>query len=176
MSPFAGIFRTLAVSVVLVLSSCIREDVPDGADLGPGDRLPDFSVTMDDGSCLATPDLAGTVSVLVFFNTGCPDCRQEMPVIQKLYDNWGEVVRIVCISREQGPDAIRSYWEENGLTLPFSAQLDRRVYSLFAVSGIPRIYVNSADLIIAGVYTDSPLASYEDLTQDIRGLLPSAGL
>lgn len=163
-------------AAMLFLVSCIREERPGGADLGPGDSLPRFSVAMDDGSVLASSDLAGTVSVVVFFNTGCPDCREELPAVQKLYDNWREVAAIVCISREEGAAEIRRYWEENGFTLPFSAQQDRSVYELFASSGIPRIYVCAPDLTIAAVHDDSPLASYEDLVQDIRGLLPSAGL
>ena len=57
--------------ILLTMSACIRDRIPEGADLRPGDRLPWFSVTMDDGSVLSTGDLAGKVSVIVFFHTGC---------------------------------------------------------------------------------------------------------
>lgn len=49
------------------------------------------------------------------------------------------------------------------ITLPYSAQTDRTVYSLFASSIIPRIYIVSPSLVITHSFTDNPLASYEAL-------------
>ena len=69
--------KTVLILAVLVLavSACIRDKIPEGAELGPGDRLPEFSVILDDGSVVSTGDLSGKVSVIVFFHTGCPDCH-----------------------------------------------------------------------------------------------------
>ena len=154
--------KTVLILAVLVLavSACIRDKIPEGAELGPGDRLPEFSVILDDGSVVSTGDLSGKVSVIVFFHTGCPDCQAELPVIQRIHDD-------LCISREEDAADIAEYWAENGLTLPYSAQKDRTVYSLFARMGVPRVYVSSGDLVIHSVYDDSPVATYEDLAADI---------
>ena len=107
----------------VLLASCIREGRP-GGDIAPGDRLPDFVVEMNDGSLVSTASLEGSVSLIMFFNTGCPDCREELPAVQRIYDDFGPCVRIVCISREEGRAGIEAYWRENGLTLPYSAQED----------------------------------------------------
>ena len=131
---------------------------------------------MNDGSLVSTASLEGSVSLVMFFNTGCPDCREELPAVQRIYDDFGSCVRIVCISREEGRAGIESYWCENGLTLPYSAQEDRAVYELFAGSGVPRVYVSSPDLVVMKVYDDDPIAGYDELAADIRGLLPSGGL
>ena len=155
--------------ILLAASACIRDRIPEGADLGVGDRLPEFCVVMDDGASLCTEDLAGKVSVVVFFHTGCPDCREELPVIQRIYDEFSPGTAVVCISREEEEDDIAGYWAENGLSVPYSAQEDRAVYSLFASEGVPRVYVSSPDLIIRHVYDDSPVASYHDLASDIAG-------
>ena len=108
--------------ILLTMSACIRDRIPEGADLRPGDRLPWFSVTMDDGSVLSTGDLAGKVSVIVFFHTGCPDCQAELPVIQRIHDEFSPEAAVLCISREEDAADIAEYWAENGLTLPYSAQ------------------------------------------------------
>ncbi len=164
-----------AISAAMLLVSCIREGRP-GSEIAPGDRLPDFVVEMNDGSLVSTASLEGSVSLIVFFNTGCPDCREELPVIQRIYDDFGAEVRTVCISREQGSAGIEAYWRENGLTLPYSAQEDRAVYELFAGSGVPRVYVSSPDLVVRKVYDDDPIAGYDDLAADMEGLLRSGGL
>ena len=121
--------------------------------------------------------LAVCVAVIAFFTTSCPDCRRELPKLDALYRSYGsDSVAFVCISREEGRAGIEAYWRENGLTLPYSAQEDREVYELFAGSGVPRVYVSSPDLVVRKVYDDDPIAGYDELAADIRGLLPSGGL
>lgn len=78
---------------------------------------------------------------------------------------------MVCISREESSAEIVRYWDENHLTLPYSAQENRTVYYLFAKSGIPRVYVIDKELVIRSVFTDNPLASYEDLAEAITASL-----
>ena len=157
----------ILAALMLAVSACIRDKIPEGAELGPGDRLPEFSVILDDGSVVSTGDLSGKVSVIVFFHTGCPDCQAELPVIQRIHDEFSTEAAVLCISREEDAADIAGYWAENGLTLPYSAQKDRTVYSLFARMGVPRVYVSSGDLVIHSVYDDSPVATYEDLAADI---------
>ena len=60
---------------------------------------------------------------------------------------------------------------KNHLTLPYSAQENRTVYYQFAKSGIPRVYVIDKELVIRSVFTDNPLASYEDLAEAIETCL-----
>ncbi len=158
-------------AVALTLSSCIRDRIPQGADLQPGDRLPDFSVIMSDGTSFSSADLDGKVSLIMFFHTGCPDCQAELPVVQQIHEEFGLQIAICCISREEGPETVRTYWLENGLTLPYSAQEDRSVYSLFAGMGVPRVYVSGRDRVIYSVYDDSPIATPDQLEADIRACL-----
>lgn len=62
--------------------SCIRENVGESIQyVQPGDRLPDFTVELSDGTILSRHSLVGKVSVLVFFHTECPDCQRELPVV-----------------------------------------------------------------------------------------------
>ena len=95
----------------------------------------------------------------------------ELPVLQKIYTDYGRRIRMVCISREESSAEIVRYWNENHLTLPYSAQENRTVYYQFAKSGIPRVYVIDKELVIRSVFTDNPLASYEDLAEAITASL-----
>lgn len=162
------------IAAVLALAaavSCIRDRIPQGADLTLGDRLPEFSVVLDDGTTTGTEDLVGNVSCIMFFHSSCPDCQQAMPRVQKLYENYGEEVKFVCISREEGAETIRAYWQVNGFTLPWSAQEGREIYNLFATFAVPRIYISDADGIIRAIFTDSPVPTYEDMETAVLDLL-----
>lgn len=152
----------------LVLSSCINEK-PEGADLAVGDVLPDFTVTLSDGSQVTGAMLRETPSCVIFFHTSCPDCQQTLPVIQKLYDEYHpKGVRFAIISREEGQESVAEFWKSKGFTMPYSAQSTRRIYNLFARTRVPRVYISHQGGQIKAIYTDDPLPDYDDLSAEVR--------
>lgn len=146
--------------------SCIMEDNKE-YELSVGETIPDFSVTMNDGTIVTGAQLRKGVAVIVLFNTGCPDCKNTLPSVQKIYDEYSSEVSFALISREQDGDSIKKYWEENGYDMPYSAQTDRKIYSLFASSRVPRVYICREGTVIAS-YDDNPIPSYEDLAADMK--------
>ena len=165
--------RRAAIFTLLPLMACVTEDYDDGENAGlqPGDALPSFTVTMNDGSRMETADLSGRPSLILFFTTSCADCRRELPVIQRIYDNYSHAIGFMAISRGESDPAISRYWRENSLTMPYSAQSDRQVYSLFAPSIVPRIYIADSDRIIRHVYTDYPVTEYSTLSSALEALI-----
>ena len=155
------------------LQGCINDKEPDGPSVPQGSPLPDFSVVMNDGSVVSTSSLRGKVAVIVFFNTSCPDCQQELPVIQKLWDIYKDnpQVEIVPISREESAASIKAYWSAHNLSMPFSAQENRDVYSLFAPSVSPRVYVANREGVITAGYGDTDMPSLSTLVKDIEKCL-----
>lgn len=149
-----GFLEILMGLVMVALTGCVNESEEPVWSLQVGDRLPEFEVVLNNGDQVTTESLRGSDSVIVFFNTSCGDCRRELPEIQKLYDEClrqNRPVRFICISREEGAASVAKFWEENNLTMPYSAQTDRRVYNLFASSGIPRLYEADKNLMIIKV-------------------------
>lgn len=135
----------------LMQSGCVKDDPESSWSLEAGAKLPEFTVTMNDGRIVTPESLRGKESIIIFFNTSCSDCRRELPLLQQEYERMKEEgggVEYICISREEDAASVESYWAANGLTMPYSAQPDRAVYNLFASSGIPRIYYVSPQLTI----------------------------
>ena len=159
------------LTAVLSLVSCIKEKQT-GADLSVGDRIPDFTVAVSDGTSLTGAQLRDGVSCIVFFTTICPDCRETLPHVQKLYDEYADKgVRFAIISREDGYESVSTYWMEQGFTMPYSAQSDRTVYELFACSRVPRVYI-CRDGVIKSIFTDQPAnPTYEVLRASLEEVL-----
>ena len=138
----------ICVVMGLLLSAgfgCVGEKEEPEWYLRPGDALPAFEVATIDGKRISSADSYEAEMVIVFFNTDCPDCRRELPEIQKRYDENQMLPEsdrdiYICIAREEGEADIVGYWEANHLTLPVSPQPDRYIYSLFASVGIPRVF------------------------------------
>lgn len=156
-----------------LLTACLSEDDSDRetGSLKAGDAVPAFTVVMSDGKELSSAEWRGEVVLILFFNTRCQDCQQELPVIQRIYEEYGSRIRLLGISRKDGLASVMNYWQAFGLTFPFSPQEGREVYALFAQSRIPRVYLVDRTLTIRKVYADSPLATYEDLSADLDFLL-----
>lgn len=112
-----------------------------------GDRLPSFSVDVIDGDStyvFSSDRLTGT-TVIVFFHTSCSDCQRELPELNdyNLHHRDDPGFRMVAIAREESASEISAYWQEHGLSIPYSPQDNRRVYALFADQTIPRVYICS---------------------------------
>ena len=163
-------YSALLIYTIFLSASCIKEKQT-GADLATGDRIPDFAVTMNDGTTVSGAQLREGVCCIVFFTTLCPDCQQTLPHLQRIYDEYlPQGVKLALISREEGAESVQKYWDSKGYTMPFSAQEDRRIYELFAASRVPRVYICMGG-VIKTIFTDNPNPSYTDLDSSIQGAL-----
>ena len=153
----------LLLTAAVVFAACSMGDDDDGEVteyVKVGDRVPAFSVetVLADGSTatFSTARLTGE-TVIVLFNTSCGDCQRELPRMNEYYlqHRGDKGFQMVAISREEGAESVAAYWKEQGLSIPYSAQTDRRIYNLFASSIIPRTYFCSADGIITQILVET---------------------
>lgn len=162
-------FVTLAI-IPFFFSMCIQDDDPDIFSLKIGDPLPEFSVKDNHGITVSTSTLKDKVSLIAFVNTGCPDCRAELPELEKAYQqlNNNRNIQFIVISRAQGYESMTQYWTDNHFTLPYSAQDDATIFNKFASRNIPRIYIASSDGIIRFTSDDSKLITTAILIEQIK--------
>lgn len=161
--------------VTFCFTSCIndKKETWEGANLQPGDLLPEFSITLQDGSSLNTESLDGKVSLILLFTVTCPHCQEQIPIVERLYQEYKENVQVIFagISREEGEAQVGKYWKEQNYTLPYSAQETRYIYSLFAQSTVPRIYISNGKRIIQAVFAGDPVVGYDRLKETIKSVL-----
>lgn len=149
--------KIILILSLLTFAACSMSDdegTPNGGKpVEVGDRVPLFSVpTICRGggaATFSTEHLTGE-TVIVFFNTTCPDCRRDLPLLNQYYleQQGKDGFQMVAISREESRESIAAYWQEAELSIPYSPQPNRTIYNLFASSIIPRIYFCSSDGIV----------------------------
>lgn len=164
------LFFGILMAMVCTTAGCVNDDEPKGTALGVGDSLPQFSVTMSNGDMVSTNTLFGKVSMIVFFNTNCGDCQKELPVVDQVWEYFQGNPNIVIapIAREESNDEILKYWQENSLSMPYSPQDNRDVYSLFAPSVIPRIYIADTNGVITAAYGDTDMPDFAAIVTAIE--------
>jgi thiol-disulfide isomerase/thioredoxin len=78
-----------------------------------------FEAAMDDGSTLSSSTLAGKVTVVNFWYAGCAPCREEAPVLEKLYQQYSaDGVAFLGVNTRDQPATAQSFAERWGTTFP----------------------------------------------------------
>jgi peroxiredoxin len=108
-----------------------------------GDKAPDFTVEMLDGSSLQLSSLRGKVVLLNFWATYCPPCREELSHVQEqLIDRFaGQSFVFLPISRGEERDIVAQFCAHRGYTFAVGLDVDQQIYHRYASNYIPRNFL-----------------------------------
>jgi peroxiredoxin len=103
---------------------------------------PDFTLPNFDGKKVSLKDFRGKVVFLNFWATWCVPCREEMPAMEKLYQEFKDknfvVVAVNVKDRKQ--DAL-NFAKELKLSYPIIIDADAQVGLLYGAWGLPTTYL-----------------------------------
>ena len=156
----------LMLCMGMLAASCISEDTDNQeatAKVREGDDIPSFTLYSSDGKEMSSSSLNGRVYILSFFDTGCPDCQQELQVLQRIYDKFHTVVPVLNVPRSQTKNEVQAYWDKAELSMPYHMPNDQALYYQFADKTIPRTYVVDDKGKVCASFSDSPIADFETL-------------
>ena len=130
--------------------------------------LMDFSFLTVDGDVVSSESLSGQPYVLVVFNTGCKDCQQELPVVDKVFSAYHDRLQFRIVAYKEGRESVKGYWEANGFCMPFVIPAAPAVVRPLAPSGIPQIYVVSAEGQVVATFNDRNMPDFNTLSQAVE--------
>ncbi len=103
---------------------------------------PDFGLTRPDGKKISLKDFRGKIVLLNFWASWCVPCREEMPAMEKLYqeykDNNFTVLAVAVKDRKQ--DAV-DFVKELKITYPIALDPEAQVGGLYGAWGLPATYL-----------------------------------
>ncbi len=125
--------------------------------LGIGEKAPSFKSTTVDGQPFDLNELLSRKNVVLFFwSLFCSPCREEMPLIQKLYGDLKEKqVEIVGVNLDEPAlhTAIKSFLRSSNFSYPIivnkTASLDAQTDKLYLITATPVVYMIKQDGQIA---------------------------
>ena len=162
-----------AAGLVLVLSGQ-GSDVNAGLQKAEKSKpAPNFTLPTLEGTPLGLDSLRGKVVFLNFWAPWCPPCRHEMPVMEKLYqefkDSGFEVVAVSVDSK--GKEAVASFARELKLTFPILLDREMAVMHQFEVRGLPATFLIDREGRIAQVAVGPRDGAGEEAKNRIRRLI-----
>jgi len=136
----------------------------EGSKLKKGQPAPDFTLTDLDGKVWKLSDLRGKKIVMIdFWATWCNICKREMPVLQKVYQEYqGKGVEFFGVALDENIAGIKKVVKEKGVTYPILVDKDTKVATeIYQLSGpIPyTVIIDRAGIIVydhVGDYVDYP--------------------
>ena len=138
-----------------------------------GDEVPEFVVEMFDGEKINIKDLKGKIVLINFWATWCPPCQEELKRVQKeIIERFkGKDFVFLAISREESKEQVKRFREKNKYTFPMGLDPERKIYSKFATSTIPRNFIVDKNGKIVGIEFGYTKASFDKMIDKLEKLL-----
>ncbi len=129
----------LFILIGLILASC-GEEKEQGQEAETAKRAPDFSATELEGKKVSLSDFRGKVVLLNFWATWCPACQQEIPELERIYDEYKDKGVVVIGAGSESSEQIRQFKQRMAISYPL-VKVDNKVFSTYQVRGIPTTYI-----------------------------------
>lgn len=152
--------------------SSIDDEVAATTLIHAGDKAPDFTAEMLDGSSVTLSALQNKPTLLIFWATWCPPCRAELAHLQEgVIDVFGDAINVLPLSRGEKREVVEEYIAKMGYTFAVGLDSEQKAYNLYASNYIPRCFVIDTDgtVLYSGVGYDEAVA--EEVNAKLREAL-----
>lgn len=133
-------FILLTMNSFAQLSEIPDKEIPEdyGYIVKIGQKLPDISMKLTDGTQVTGADLKGKVVMLQFTASWCSVCRKEMPHIesqiwQKHKDNKDFV--LIGVDMDEPLEKVKKFKEDIKVTYPLALDPGAEIFYTFAAKG-----------------------------------------
>ena len=103
-----------------------------------GESAPDFALKSASGQNMRLRELRGEVVMINFWATWCGPCRQELPLLNKIYTQYRQAGFVLLgVNIDDDPAAAKDMAAKLGVTFPVLLDTDKRVSRQYDVSTMP---------------------------------------
>ncbi len=163
----------LAFAAGALLTACADVPPPAGA---VGSIAPDYAARTLDHDTVSLAEFRGNAVLLNVWATWCPPCRQEMPDLQALHEEFeGAGLRVVGVSTDAAgaDELVRDFLAEYGITYTILRDPGERIMSIFPAPGVPLTVLIDSEGRVAWRHL-GPLTSNDPTLRDaIARALPA---
>ncbi len=112
--------------------------------LEPVMEAPEFVLPDDGGKIHRLSDYRGKVVVLNFWATWCPPCRQEMPSMERAWEQLkNEAVVVLAVDVGESAATVFEFTGQYPVTFPLLLDSSGEVVNKFPVIGLPTTFIIS---------------------------------
>lgn len=134
--------RLFVVAIlILVITGSAHGKMP-----GIGTAAPDFTLRSSTGKNLKLSEYRGQVVMINFWATWCAPCRQEMPHLNRLYEQYNKAGFILLgVNIDDNPKAAQAMAEQLGVRFPVLYDATKQVSKRYDVDAMPLTVIVDRD-------------------------------
>jgi thiol-disulfide isomerase/thioredoxin len=130
--------RFLAVAVAALLPLALAPVEQADATVAANAPAPNFSLAARGGQKLSLSQYKGQVVMINFWATWCGPCRQEMPLLDAMYQKYKRMgFTLIGVNVEPDSKAAEEFLKKVPVSFPVAFDPDSSVSKLYAVQGMP---------------------------------------
>lgn len=130
------VFKTIAI--IVVLTALLAAPASQAAMPKIGAAAPDFALKSSSGKNLKLSEHRGEVVMINFWATWCGPCRQELPLLNRLHEQYRKTgFTLLGVNIDDRQDAAQDMAKKLGITFPVLFDTDKRVSRLYDVNAMP---------------------------------------
>jgi cytochrome c biogenesis protein CcmG/thiol:disulfide interchange protein DsbE len=165
-----GLIFGLIMGGLVFFTGLTKPAAPQSANtiaLEAGNQMPDFELTSLNNSSIHITQYLGKPVIVNFWASWCIPCKQEMPLLERYYQNQKGNLIILGVNYEEPADIARPFVLENQITFPILLDLQGKVRDQFMIRGFPTsLFINAKGIFVAehiGALDEESIKSYLQL-------------
>lgn len=163
---------SIFVRTCFLISCVIASSASTASAAKVGDLAPNFTLKSATGTNLRLSEFRGEVVMINFWATWCGPCRQEMPLLEKLYSRYRDVgFALLGVNIDGKSTTAKAMAKRLKVNYPILFDSDKNVSKLYDVNAMPTTVMVDRDGRVRHIYRGY-LPGHEDKYRaKIRGLL-----
>ena len=161
--PIALVFMLNAVLLIVSCSSPAPQ---------VGKQAPDFQLLNLEGRSISLSDFQGKPILLNFWATWCGPCRQEMPLIQAIFEEQSDnSLVILAIDIGETAPAVNNFIQSGNYSFPVLLDTDQDVALEYNIRAIPTTFFIDKDGIIQEIKVGA-FSNMIELKRSLSKIIP----
>ncbi|MBN1311884.1 MAG: redoxin domain-containing protein [Anaerolineae bacterium] len=125
-----------------------------GGSLAIGSTAPDFELPALDGGTITLSQYQGSPVLLALGATWCSDCEVAAPRLQKLYENYPDLV-VLAVNSNEDVGTVQEFADKHGLTYPIALDEDGEVMRRYGILAIPSLFFIDRDGVVQTILVET---------------------
>ncbi len=140
--------------------------------LSTGSRAPEIGLESLDGNQVRMRDLRGKVVIVDFWASWCGPCREELPVLNRLYERYKDAgLVVVGVSQDTRARNARGFLRRTPVDFPVVIDEDHEVAGRYDPPRMPSSYIVDRRGVVRHVHEGFRSGDERTIEQQVRQLL-----
>jgi thiol-disulfide isomerase/thioredoxin len=130
--------------------------------VGIGEPAPPLQLALTDGSLLDTADYAGEPLWINFMATWCPQCQDELPLMERYQDDYGDAMSVIVVDTGEPRQQVRDFMDALDFDLPVAIDEDGSAQAAWGAHALPvHVFIDTSGVVQEIVYGGAPLEVWD---------------